>query len=177
MRKVTSLLCVAVALAVVATVAASASDVREREAALEAMMVDKLGEDAKEVRATLAGAKAILTGVVKERGTQELAKEVALFFAGVKKVDNQLSALEAKGIGKGKIASEAEDAELESKVKRALQQEVGKKYAGELEIEAAGGSVSLRGTLPDQSRRELSLKAAGGVTGVKRVVDLITVAQ
>lgn len=177
MRAVKSLVWLGVALGVAMTAAASASDVREREAALEAMMVDKLGEDAREVRVTLTGTKAILTGVVKERGTQELAKEVALFFAGVKKVDNQLSALEAKGIGKGKIANEAEDAELESKVKLALQQEVGKKYAGKLEIEAAGGSVSLRGTLPDRARQELSLKAAGGVTGVKRVVDLITVAQ
>jgi osmotically-inducible protein OsmY len=156
---------------------AGASDVREREAALEAMMVDKLGEDAREVHVTLAGTKAILTGVVKERGTQELAKEVALFFAGVTRVDNQLQALEAKGIGKGKIVNETEDAELESKVKMKLKEEVGRKHARELEIEAAGGFVSLRGTLPDQTRRELSLKAAGGVAGVKRVVDLITVAH
>jgi osmotically-inducible protein OsmY len=33
----------------------------------------------------------------------------------------------------------------------------------------------VRGTIPDQARKDLALKAAAGVEGVKNVVDLLRV--
>jgi osmotically-inducible protein OsmY len=151
----------------------------DKQAAMEkkvmALCVEKLGDDAKTIRATVVGDKVTLTGEVATRAVAELAEEVALSVEGIKNVDDQISAKNAKGFGKGKVQKEVNDAKLEVAVKKAIEKEVGEKFAKTIEVEVTGSWVSLRGTLPDASRKEFALKAVGKVEGVKKVVDLITV--
>jgi osmotically-inducible protein OsmY len=149
-------------------------ELSDKEAQLRQLMIAKLGTDAEGVRVTLMGKKAILTGKVNERSTQELAKEVALTFPGVTKVDNQLEAGKDDSVGSGQLGNEAGDAKLEVEVKHAVSNEIGK-YSKKLEVEVADGVVSLRGPVPDQARLDLALKAARQVTGVRKVVDLLKV--
>lgn len=167
-----------IALVVVTSVtpAVAGEQPAEREAQLRQLIIAKLGVDAEGVRVTLVGKKAILTGKVQERSTQELAKEVALTFSGVSKVDNQLDAATGDSVGSGQLGNEAADAKLEAEVKHAVSNEIGK-YAKKVEVEVVDGVVSLRGPAPDQTRLDLALKAAAKVEGVRKVVDLLTVKQ
>jgi hyperosmotically inducible periplasmic protein len=164
-------------LAVVAVLvagAAAAADTAAQEQAIGKLLVAKLGDDAATIRVTLVKGKAILTGEVKQRAVKELAEEVALSAAGVKKVDNQLSSEGGGSLGKGKIREEAADAELESAVQKALKAEIGS-HTKTIEIEACDYWVSLRGTSPDAARRDLSLATAAKVEDVKKVIDLLVV--
>lgn len=167
-------LAVAVALAASVLTGCAAPGPVDREAQLRRLMVDKLGTDAEGIRVTLVDDEAILTGTVQERATQELAKEVALNFNGVGKVDNQLEAATDDTVVSGQLANEAEDARLEIEVKRAVSGELGQ-HAKEVEVEVTDGAVSLRGPVPDQTRLELALGAAAKVEGIHKVVDLLTV--
>jgi osmotically-inducible protein OsmY len=151
---------------------AAAADVAAQQQAVEKLLVAKLGDDAGTIRVTLVKGKAILTGAVKGRAVKELAEEVALSAAGVKKVDNQISSESTGTIGKGKFREEAADAELESDVQKALKAEIGS-HTKTIEIEACGGWVSLRGSTPDAARREITLKTTAKVDGVKKVIDLL----
>lgn len=146
----------------------------QKEEAIQKLLVAKLGADAEGIRVTVTSKKVVLTGMVTDRSTQELAKEVALSVDGVKKVDVQVTASTDRSLGKGQVKDEADDSKVESAVKAALAGEIGK-YAGKVEVEVAAGWVSLRGPVPDESRRELALKAAQGVSGVTKVVDLLRV--
>jgi osmotically-inducible protein OsmY len=146
----------------------------DKEAQLRQLIIAKLGTDAEGIRVTLVGEKATLTGRVGERSTQELAKEVALTFPGVRKVDNQLAAVKGDSVGPGNLGNEAKDAKLEIEVKKAVSSEIGK-YADNVEVEVVDGVVSLRGPVPDRARRDLALKAAKQVDGVRKVVDLLGV--
>ncbi len=167
----------ALAASLVALVAAPmrAQATADTEKKIQTLMVEKLGDDAKTIRAAVVGDKAILTGQVQEKWTAELCKEVALTVPGIAKVDDQVTSKKAAGIFHGKMAAETEDAALESTVKSKLSDQVGKDYSGALEVEASDGVVSLRGNLPDATRREQAIKAAAGVAGVKKVIDLISV--
>ncbi len=167
---------VAAAVTTIALVACAGQEPVDREAQLRRLMVDKLGADAEGIRVTLVDDKAILTGTVQERATQELAKEVALTFTGVGKVDNQLEAATDDTVVSGQLANEAEDAKLEIEVKRAVSGELGQ-HAKEVEVEVTDGAVSLRGQVPDQARLDLALEAAAKVEGVRTVVNLLTVSQ
>jgi hyperosmotically inducible periplasmic protein len=153
---------------------AAAEDVAAQEKAISTLLVAKLGEDAAAIRVTLVKGKAILTGEVKKRAVRDLAEEVVLTAAGVKKVDNQVSSASAGTIGKGKLREEAADADLETTVHKALKAEIGS-HTKTIEIEACDGWVSLRGTAPDAARRDLALKTAAKVEGVAKVIDLIVV--
>ena len=59
-------------------------------------------------------------------------------------------------------------------MKRHLHSEIGKR-SKDIEVEAVDGVVSLRGTLPDASRKQIALDAAAKTKGVKKVVDLIKI--
>jgi osmotically-inducible protein OsmY len=156
------------------TVAAMAEDVRAKETAIEKVLVAKLGDDAAAIRVTLVRDKAILTGDVKQRAVEELSEEVALSVPGVEKVDSEVSSESTAKIGKGKLVQEADDAELEASVQKALKSEIGK-HTKTIEIEACDGWVSLRGTSPDTARHDISLATAAKVEGVKKVIDLLVV--
>lgn len=159
----------------VAAGAAFAATNEETEKAIAAALVDKLGDDAKTIKVAFFDGKAVLSGKVTEDATQELAKEVALYVAGVTKVENEVEAAKERKFGTGKVAAETEDSSLESEVKNALHKEIGTHSSG-VEIETCNGVVSIRGTVPDKARHELAVAAAKKVPGVKKVVDLIRVA-
>jgi osmotically-inducible protein OsmY len=137
-------------------------------------LLEKLGKDAVAIRVTVDGKKAILTGEVPTRSAQELSEEVARSIEGIKKVDNRLKVVAPSGETSSTADEEVADAMLESRVKRSLYSELGKR-ARQVEVEATDGVVSLRGKLPDENRKQLALVTAGKVEGVKQVIDLLTV--
>lgn len=143
--------------------------------AIQSALVEKLGGDADKIQVAFYDGKAVLSGKVTEDWTQELAKEVALSVAGVTKVENQVEAVNERTVGSGKMAAETVDAGLESDIKNALTREVGT-YSGDVEIEVCDGMVSLRGKMPDAARHDLAVKTATKVKGVKKVIDLLSVA-
>ena len=152
------------------------------EAKVRLALLEKLGTDSLKVKVDLAGTKVILTGEVSKRATEELAEEVALAVPGVKKVDNRLKVVD-KPTANGPVeravrdaAREVDDAVIESRVKLAIADEVGSKVT-RIEVEATDGVVSLRGTVPDDERRDLAVRAAKGVSGVTKVVDLLKIKE
>ncbi len=166
---------------------AGAEGIREQDvsdARLEAdvrlALLEKLGEDGLGVTVEADDGRVRLIGAVDERSTQELAEEVAKSVPGVRKVDNHLIARQESpesttaGRAAGTTEREVNDAVLEMRVGRNLLGEIGR-HALDLEVEAAEGVVSLRGTLPDPERKSLALRAARETAGVKQVVDLIQV--
>ena len=155
------------------------SDARlEREVQLA--LLEKLGQDALGVTVDAQQGRVRLYGAVDKRSTQELAEEVAETVSGVRSVDNHLSAREeppeSTAVGKavGHAEREVDDAVLEMRVGKNLLEEIGR-YALDLEVEATGGVVSLRGSLPDPERKTLALRTAQETPGVKKVVDLLEV--
>jgi hyperosmotically inducible periplasmic protein len=162
--------------------AAEAPATLERK--LQALLVDKLGDDAATIRVVMNGREAILLGEVAHRSTQELAEEVARFADEVDHVDNKLK-LAGIRVGGGGVVGTAEkaaaktsdeggDSWIESRVKGRLVAEIGRR-ARKIEVEVAEGVVSLRGTVNDEPRREIALKSARGVPGVVKVIDLLRV--
>jgi len=166
------------------TAATSQDAAASLEQQLATMLVDKLGEDARTIRVIVnSKGKAMLIGTAARRSTQELAKEVALFVPGVKKVENKVEYVPA-AVAEGntaekameKTGDEASDSGLETSVKYHLNREIGK-TAWKIEVEAVEGVVSLRGTVPDQARYDIALKTAESVKGVKQVIDLLRIEQ
>lgn len=148
---------------------------------VKALLLEKGGVKAVPIVVTMDGTTAILTGDVATKAVQELASEVALAVDGVKKVDNRLKLVGEKSFGKmssEEAAKENErelaDARLESSGKIALYKAIGTS-ASKLEIEAADGVVSVRGTVPDVERKKVALDTIGKMKDVKKVVDLIKV--
>ncbi len=143
---------------------------------VRAKLIDKLGADALHISVEMLGDKAVLTGQVEKKESQELAKEVALSVNGVKEVDNRLTqnpAKEAKAMKN--IELEVKDAVLESKVKNILLTEVGKN-AMKIEVEATNGAISLRGTVPNKDISKAAVAKAKSISGVKKVVNLLKTA-
>ncbi len=137
------------------------------------------GADARFTRVSVDRSRAILLGDVTDRAVQELSKEVALAFDEVSEVSNRLRLIRPGGGPVHEVVTTVEeetaDAVLESEVKLALAAEIGR-HAGRVEVEAVEGVVSLRGTVPDEARRTIALDTASGVAGVRRTVDLLTIA-
>ena len=145
-----------------------------KELEIRELLLEKGGEKALAIQVSVDRTKAILIGEVPTRAAQELAEEVARSVEGIKSVDNRLRVGGAGANSGNTMEQETADAYLESKVKRHLYEEIGKR-ARNLEVEAVDGVVSLRGALPDASRKQLALDAATKTAGVKRVVDLIKI--
>ena len=137
-------------------------------------MRSAFGDDAKQIDVRVEGSTATLTGTVSERSTQELAEEVARSVPGVGSVNNQITGPEARGLEK--LRTEALDAALEIAVEGTLARDAGSSVAQALEVEAADGVVSLRGSVKDRDVRGKALEIAGRVEGVRKVVDLVDVA-
>lgn len=145
-----------------------------KEVEIEELLLEKGGDAALGIKVTVDRTTAILVGEVPTRAAQELAEEVARSVEGIKSVDNRLQV--PAGKDKNDAGEETADAYLESRVKRNLYSEIGKR-ARQIEVEAVDGVVSLRGTVPDESRKKIALDAAAKTKGVKRVVDLIKVQE
>lgn len=144
------------------------------EAKLSAKLVEAFGDDALTIRVTYFDGKAILTGKVVERSTQELAEQVALYFYEVSKVDNQLRAEKDRSLMDGRLQDEGFDAMLESEAKAALAGEIGS-HAKDVNVEAADGVVAVRGTVPDEARRKLALDTLASLSRISKVIDLLRV--
>ncbi len=144
---------------------------------VRAKLIDKLGADALHISVEMMGTKAVLTGQVDKKESQELAKEVALSVKGVEDVDNRLTqnpANEAKPMKD--IELEIKDAALESKVKNILLTEVGKN-ALKIEVEATNGAISLRGTVPSSEIAKAAVAKTKSISGVKKVINLLKTAS
>jgi osmotically-inducible protein OsmY len=165
------LLTLGAALAAVPALAADTLDVVVKQ-----KLADKLGDDAKTIQVALVKGKIVLVGEVQGRDTQELATEVALSVPGVKKVDNQVKAKADKGVSVGKVEDEAADQKLEVSVESALKKELGSHAKG-LEVENVAGTVSVRGTLPDEARLKIARDTVKAVPGVKKIIDLLELAK
>jgi len=144
------------------------------ESKIAAKLVDAFGDDAKTIRITYVDRKAILTGKVVERSTQELAEQVALYFPEVADVDNQLKAEKDRSLIKGQLEDEGADAALESEAKATLAGEIGA-HAKDVNVEACDGVVALRGTVPDETRLKLALDSMKKMSRVSKVIDLLRV--
>lgn len=147
---------------------------------LRLALLDKLGQDALGITVVASAGHVSLVGAVHERSTAELAEEVAKSVPGVLKVDNRLIARKPSGEtpvagALGHAGHEVDDAVLEVRVGKNLLEEIGR-YALDVEVEAADGVVSLRGSLPDGDRKALAMRTAQATAGVVKVVDLLQVA-
>lgn len=165
------------------TAATSQDAAASLEQQVATMLVNKLGQDAATIRVVVDNkGKVMLIGTAARRSTQELAKEVALFVPGVKKVQNKVEYVPAASGGNvaeqavETTGEETSDSALETSVKYQLNREVGKR-AWKIEVEAVEGVVSLRGTVPDQARYDIALKTAESVKGVKQVIDLLRIGE
>jgi osmotically-inducible protein OsmY len=144
--------------------------------AVKAKLIAKLGADALHIHVDMQGSKAVLTGQVEKKESQELAKEVALSVSDVKEVDNRLTQNPAREASAAKnVELEIKDAVLETKVKNALLTQVGKN-ALKIEVEATNGVVSLRGTVPSGEISSVAVAKAKSVSGVTKVVNLLKTA-
>ncbi len=81
-------------------------------------------------------------------------------------VDNQVKAKAEKAISVGKVGTRAADQKLEMAVESLLKKELGDHAKG-LEVENVGGTVSVRGTVPDDARLKIARDAVKSVPGVK----------
>jgi hyperosmotically inducible protein len=147
-----------------------------KELEIRDLLLEKGGQSAIGIRVTVDQTKAILTGEVPGRPAQELAEEVARSVEGIESVDNRLQIKPPSGASAPthSLEEEVADARLEARVNRKLNDEIGK-WSREIGVEAVDGVVSLRGTLPDASRKQIALDTAGKTKGVKKVIDLIKV--
>jgi len=148
------------------------------EAAVRLALLGSLGADGLRIGIDVVGDTVILSGEVKKRSSQELAKEVALGVDGVTAVKNNLRHRDDEDGGpvSGAVADlegEVADAALESRVKLALFDQVGK-AALDVEVEATDRVVSLRGNVADARQRSLAVDAAKQTAGVERVIDLLS---
>jgi osmotically-inducible protein OsmY len=143
-------------------------------------LLEKLGRDGLPIDVQVSGGRVMLTGQVSQRSTQELAEEVALSVPGVRSVDNRVTApagtaaQTAPGQAVDHFDLEVQDGILEARVGKNLLAEIGR-YALDVEVECSAGVVSLRGTLPDQERKTIAIRAAEKTSGVKQVIDLLRV--
>lgn len=141
--------------------------------AVKARLIAKLGLDGLRIDVDMLGSKAVLTGQVEKKESQELAEEIALSVADVKEVDNRLTQNPAKETSAAKdVELEIGDGVLETKVKAALLTEVGRN-ALKIEVEATNGVVSLRGPVPSSEISKSAVAKAKSVPGVAKVVNLL----
>lgn len=141
--------------------------------AVKARLITKLGGDGLAVKVEIHGHKAVLTGEVEKKESQELAREVALSVADVKEVDNRVTQKPSERASTAEeVEAEIKDGVLETRVKGALLSEVGRN-ALKIEVEATNGVVSLRGTVPSSAISKASVAKAKSVPGVTKVVSLL----
>ena len=140
---------------------------------IRAALVDKLGSDGLHIDIDLAGGKATLRGEVEKTSSRDLAREVVLSVSGVTEVDNQLRVNPEHRRSAGKaVEAEIKDTALEIKVKHQLLTEIGTN-ALKIEVEASGGVVSLRGTVPSLEVEKLAVRKTERAGGVRKVINLL----
>lgn len=144
------------------------------EAKVATLLVEKLGDDAKTIKVAYVKDRIVLVGEVQDRATRELASYVARTVPAVRKVDDQVKARNERSFGSGKVQDEAADNSLEKTVRSALKKELGQ-HAKTVKAEVVNGVALLVGQAPDAARKELALKTAGEVPGVRKVVEVVSI--
>jgi osmotically-inducible protein OsmY len=151
---------------------------------VKAALLDQIGVDGARLSVDADDGHVSLAGSVNSKSTADLATKVAGSVEGVHGVDSRI-AIEndtagalidkqvdrALGAAQGTVA----DAMLETRVKTRLIEEMGK-AAFDVEVEAAGGTVSLSGSVPDEIRRALAVQTAQRTQGVTKVTDSLRIA-
>jgi hyperosmotically inducible periplasmic protein len=153
------------------------------ELKVKAALLDQIGVDGARLSVDADDGHVSLAGSVNSKSTADLAAKVAGSVEGVHGVDSRI-AIEndtagalidkqvdrALGAAQGTVA----DAMLETRVKTRLIEEMGK-AAFAVEVEAAGGTVSLSGSVPDDIRRALAVQTAQRTQGVTKVTDSLRI--
>lgn len=152
------------------------------ELKVKAQLLETIGWDMLDVDVEATADRIVLEGEADGRAHQELAEEAAKAVDGVASVDNRIVLEDAAsststpvGDAVANAENEVRDAILESRVKSALIAEMGR-HAFSLEVEAADGSVSLRGEVPSGEFERIALSTARECEGVDEVKDLIETA-
>ncbi len=146
-------------------------------------LLEKLGLPATDITVKATMGEIWLLGTVKNDATAQTAKDIAEDVPGVKTVHEDIKVVDPHQVGESGATRVAEKAEhgiddgiLELRLKSRLIAELGRS-AFRLEVESHGGIVNLTGTAPDQARHDLALHLAERTSGVKRVIDLMKIAQ
>jgi len=145
-------------------------------------LLEHLKDDAFPIKITVDGSSVILSGAVLYRSTQELATEVTKSVEGVYRVHNLIRISPDAPGQKDHLAKKAatdtsqevSDAALEAWVKTRLYEAIGRR-AFKVQVEVTGGAVSLRGPVPSEGYRAIAVETAESVTGIWKVINLITV--
>jgi osmotically-inducible protein OsmY len=145
-----------------------------RIALLEHLKSDGLG-----IHIDVKGDEVVLTGKVARRSSKDLAEHVAASVAGVRTVRNRLELETEQAAADSevtralrKVESEVKDALLEARIKARLIDQLGR-VAFSIEVEATDGVVSLSGTVPDATRRDMARDIARKTSGVIELHDLL----
>ncbi len=134
--------------------------------------------DDKDLKVTVKGGVATLTGKVNEDIKKELAQQIALGVDGIDEVDNQIKVdpdyRSPTPSGETGSREAVDDETIISDVKSKL---LWSKHAQDLsvEVEANSGKVTLLGTANSQEAREMAGTLAGNTDGVESVDNKITV--
>jgi len=146
-------------------------------------LLEKIGLPAADISVKATLGEIWLLGTVKSDSASATAEDVAELVDGVKTVHNEIKVVDPHQKGESgatrvaeKVEHGVDDGLLELRLKTKLIAELGRS-AFHLEVESHGGVVNLSGTAPDQARRDLAIKIAERASGVKRVIDLMKVAD
>ena len=148
---------------------------------LRVALLERLGEDGMRVTINAHEGAVELTGQVEKRENVELAGRIAASVDGVKSVTNRVLVVPEGQASEppvahalGKVEHTVADALLEARVKARLLGEMGK-VAFKVGVDATGGVVTLSGAVPDADRRRVAVRVARETSGVKELLDHLTI--
>jgi len=136
-----------------------------------ALLKGMTGADGLRVNVKVINSAVYLSGEVGDRASEKLASEMALAVEGVSSVKSTIR-LNIHAPQQDDYEATVKDAILSSEVKMTLLQEVGDN-ALDINVEAASGVVSLRGTVPNTASRNRAVNRVKDLPGVVRVEDLL----
>jgi len=136
-----------------------------------ALLKGMTGADGLRVNVKVINSAVYLSGEVGDRASEKLASEMALAVEGVSSVKSTIR-LNINAPQQDDYEATVKDAILSSEVKMTLLQEVGDN-AMDINVEAASGVVSLRGTVPNTASRNRAVNRVKDLPGVVRVEDLL----
>lgn len=144
-------------------------------------LLDRLKEDGLRISIATHDGAVELSGAVKEPASVELAARAAASVNGVRSVRSDVRLADGTNAPEppvarvvGSVERTLGDAVLEARVKARLLEQLGK-VAFTIDVDVAGGAVSLSGTVPDAARERLAVSIVKGTSGVKEVRDRLQV--
>lgn len=171
-RILAALAAVAVAFALPAHAEKSAGDVVDDStvnASVKAALFDNKNTHSMQINVETYKGIVQLSGFVATQAEKDEAGKVANGVSGVKEVRNSIGVHEDTSMG-----TKLDDTMLTSKVKAALI-DADKVKSGQINVESKGGIVQLSGFVTGQGMKDRAGKVAAGVSGVKRVDNVLIV--